>query len=55
MKPGQIVHSKINMQPLAVGDRGVVESIATNDLLHPIMVKWDKLQHALPMRRDEVK
>lgn len=55
MKPGQIVHSKVKMQPLEIGDRGVIESIATNGEQYPIMVKWDKLQHVLPMKWDELR
>ena len=30
MKLGQIVHIKVKMQPLDVGDRGVIENILTN-------------------------
>lgn len=54
MKPGQIVYSKINMQPLAIGDRGVIKKI-NYGVDHPVMVKWDKLQHILPMKWDEIK
>lgn len=54
MKLGQIVHIKVKMQPLDVGDRGVIENILTNGSQHPIMVKWDKLQHVLPMKWDEL-